>query len=1102
MKENLHLTKKTSDIKTGEKRLSSLYKRENSLGFLDFVQKALLIIIGIFVLSGACTPTSIVTPVETTDFTGTLSYSATEYVLLVNDDATSSGEPDGNLAAAEDVVISYSLETIEGVDFIPAEVTDSEGVTINVVSIDKDTGEISIDPRTTNAGTVKYQVTASAEGYTPQTVELTITINLRVSGPPTGLAISTSADNSSTLTVQWEAPAETGMKTDTTPLETNDLQYRVYYVAETTTGQEVPTAATVKNDAEAASQVTMVTDGVVVVQLSELVTDTRYFVAVETYNSFTKVSTLSDTVREGTPGVPLVDFTGDLSYSATEYVLLVNDDATSSGEPNGNLAAAQGVVISYSLETIEGDDFTGVTGSEGVTIDVVDIDKDTGVISIDPRTTNTGTVTYRVTASAAGYNPKTVELTITINLRVSGPPTSLAISTSADNSSTLIVEWVAPEETGMKTDTTPLETDELEYRVYYVAETTAGQDAPDAATVKNDAEAASQVTTVTDGSTRIEIPSLTEGTRYFVAVETYNSFTGVSTLSDTVREETIARPASVVLQVMSMYYSSSTMEIPVVLGQAVRDPVLEDNQIVFAIGGSLEGDYSIHVGSTDSTSFNTTSLTKSASDGVVELSKADLDTIESSSFVDGMTIGIDGYGIEAVTHVATYRPSEIHGWQDLQAIRVNTTGNYALKRDIVFPSDSNTYVYQPPSLSSSEMPSGTTSGSIDGAKEGGRYSISNLQIDSEDSSRQGLFATIEGLSPATVVASNLILRDFNIKGMAFVGALAGEITRGTVKSVSVEVVDGSQIEVTGQESNEGNGGGLVGVLGSYNRTSSDQVSRAFVMNSDSAAMVMGSSIVSTNIGGLVGVLRNGVVKESYATGIIGNVESSASYVGGLVGYNVDGIISGYATGNVQSGGNAVGGLVGGSTNSEIITSRGVSITGYATGNVRGTNGEVGGLVGKSTSVASTTAGTETIINGYALGKVTGPYRVGGLVGYSERTNIFGYARGNVVRNNSLNSSLLLGSVIGELGVQTMNTIYHSSLADESIVYGYDEIIVLDSDDLSGIGGNPITIATATQVELSGLRFGTDEASWTWVGDGKWPAINIGEVAPASEQPTD
>jgi filamentous hemagglutinin family protein len=113
------------------------------------------------------------------------------------------------------------------------------------------------------------------------------------------------------------------------------------------------------------------------------------------------------------------------------------------------------------------------------------------------------------------------------------------------------------------------------------------------------------------------------------------------------------------------------------------------------------------------------------------------------------------------------------------------------------------------------------------------------------------------------------------------------------------------------------------------------------------------------IGGLVGLLQQGSVTDSYATGAV----SGAADVGGLAGMSRQGsIVRSYADGAV-AGQNFVGGLVGLNQGSIADTNAG--------GPVSGQN-DIGGLVGQN--------GGGAIARSYATGAVAGSSLTGGLLG--------------------------------------------------------------------------------------------------------------------------
>ena len=236
------------------------------------------------------------------------------------------------------------------------------------------------------------------------------------------------------------------------------------------------------------------------------------------------------------------------------------------------------------------------------------------------------------------------------------------------------------------------------------------------------------------------------------------------------------------------------------------------------------------------------------------------------------------------------------------------------------------------------------------------------------------------------------------------------------------------------------------------------------------------------IGGLVGQ-SGGTITNAAVEG--GSVEG-VYQVGGLVGYSV-GTVRGYTkvtvSGVVGSDNSRIGGLVGTATQ---------TVIGYATGNVTGLT-SVGGLVG---SLAFT--GTVT---GYATGNVSSEGdnngTTGGLVGVGLGT-ITGYARGNVTRGSG-STETYFGLLVGSKSTNPIKG-YHSGKTGES------ELIGIDDADRHSNSVNGVSVTVTGSTERSAFEatdnvfsFGTAVGQWTWVADGKWPAINLG-FGEASDQP--
>ena len=220
----------------------------------------------------------------------------------------------------------------------------------------------------------------------------------------------------------------------------------------------------------------------------------------------------------------------------------------------------------------------------------------------------------------------------------------------------------------------------------------------------------------------------------------------------------------------------------------------------------------------------------------------------------------------------------------------------------------------------------------------------------------------------------------NATGQQSVGGLVGSDYVATTNSYATGNVTGTGTGSSGQYI-----GGLAG----------DSFNAAFT-NVYANGNVAGAS---NYIGGLIGWQNGGSVSGSHAS--IGTVTGvgTSNYLGGLIGQNVGTISNSYASGNVSGTSMSyVGGLSGealgaisGSTASGTVSGgayvgglighvRGISVTSSsATGNVTGTASFVGGLVGGLENIA---AGTTASVSGsFATGTVRGNGQVGGLVGY-------------------------------------------------------------------------------------------------------------------------
>jgi filamentous hemagglutinin family protein len=262
---------------------------------------------------------------------------------------------------------------------------------------------------------------------------------------------------------------------------------------------------------------------------------------------------------------------------------------------------------------------------------------------------------------------------------------------------------------------------------------------------------------------------------------------------------------------------------------------------------------------------------------------------------------------------------------NLQGIKGKLAGNYVLGANIDAAAISTGLGF---------TPIGTATTAFSGTFDGLGHTISNLTIKRPTTDYVGLFGNVA----TGAVIRNVGLVGGSVSGNNYVGGLVGT-NNGAIgnsySSVSVSSVNGHNIA------------GLVG-------TNNGKISNSYAMGS-----VSGNS----NAGGLVGQ-NTGLINFSYATGSVTG-SAASSLLGGLVGYNLGGMISNsYSTSSVN-GFTSVGGLAGRNYGGSVNDS-------YATGSVSG-NSFVGGLVGYNTG---------TISNNYATGSVSGSSYAGGLIGSS------------------------------------------------------------------------------------------------------------------------
>ncbi|MCO5977734.1 GLUG motif-containing protein [Ideonella oryzae] len=395
---------------------------------------------------------------------------------------------------------------------------------------------------------------------------------------------------------------------------------------------------------------------------------------------------------------------------------------------------------------------------------------------------------------------------------------------------------------------------------------------------------------------------------------------------------------------------------------------------------------------------------------------------------------------------------------------------------------------------------------LSGTLAGLGHTISHLTLSEAYGSTDnlGLIGTIT----STGTVRDLGLSDVQVDGPLYVGALAGENDGAILNSHSSGTVSGyinvgglvgtnvgsitqswSSAAVLGAQADYGSGlegyySGVGGLAGENYGSITDAHA-----SGDVTVLSADPSASATYIGGLVGYNGNGVLTRTYASGDV-TTTSNVYYVGGLAGISSGSqaaIIDSQASGNV-SGGNHVGGLVG--SNGYGASIRGSSATGTVTGLSTDSPADVGGLVGENLSGS-------TISSSFATGEVTGNNSyMGGLVGSNGGSVADSYATGNVDPTGNNNAGGLVGSNAGEIsGSHATGNVsgeYVGGLAalnSGSIADSYATGNVTGSYAAGGlVGGNTGTI---TGSNASGAVDGAYDAA------GGLVAVNSGSISDSS-----
>ncbi|MDA9285602.1 filamentous hemagglutinin N-terminal domain-containing protein, partial [Pseudomonadales bacterium] len=238
-------------------------------------------------------------------------------------------------------------------------------------------------------------------------------------------------------------------------------------------------------------------------------------------------------------------------------------------------------------------------------------------------------------------------------------------------------------------------------------------------------------------------------------------------------------------------------------------------------------------------------------------------------------------------------------------------------------------------------------------------------------------------------------------------------------------------------------------------------------------------VTGTNaVGGFAGRVNAGTISSSYSNSlVVGSSTDATTFIGGFVGYVVDGAITTSRAAGAVSGNYRVGGFVGsmfgsGSIGQSYATG---AVTQYST-STAGTSGGVGGFAGYLDD-----AQTGALTDIYAMGSVTGTQQVGGLVGYAGRGTIT-----NGFSTGAVSSSSGATSIGGALGVVNQTFLANTSTlpVTQSAVY-FDT----DSSGLLQDGAGGTSVGQATIELKSVLPSNFNQLNWSTSTD-LYPYLSV------------
>ena len=334
----------------------------------------------------------------------------------------------------------------------------TDGVTENTISIDQDTGTITITDRAIATNSGAYEVTATADSNSPvytegntTTTTITVTVNK--------IALLPLAYDSTTITTAVGTANDTGIRPSWSLIDTAGITYSIAAGAD-----GGPTAD------GAGDTINIDNTGMITITDRAIATNSGAYEVTATADSnspvYTEGNTTTTTITVTVNKIALLP----LAYDPATITTAVGTASTIS--PSWDLADTTGII--YSIAAAEtGDSVPTTNGVEGNTINI----DSTGMITITDQAIIDNSGEYTVTATAEGTSPAYTDgSTATTTITVAVNKASLSdIALAYDSEGSITTDVGTANDTGIRPSWSLIDTAGI---TYSIAATETGDSVP------------------------------------------------------------------------------------------------------------------------------------------------------------------------------------------------------------------------------------------------------------------------------------------------------------------------------------------------------------------------------------------------------------------------------------------------------------------------------------------------------------------------------------------------------------------------------------------------------------------------------------------------